>query len=209
MLAALCLWATVFCWEGDRPPPVAPPKMVAVEASVPKASVPKASVPKFDPPQMFDVTCEVQPPDDLKPIYWSAARRYPGGATDCELAKQGWQESRLQADAVSPVGAIGVAQFLPATAAELEVDPWDPGSSIQGQARYVKWTRDRWTLELFGRVSFDIRALGLATYNYGLGNMRKDQDRNGWGRYCEAHAGLPRETRHYVDVIEGAEQCQP
>lgn len=205
MLEALCLLvAAAFCHDGDRPPPVAPPQAVAVtvEAAVPLP--PPVAAPRTAPAQLFDVRCERQPPAALKPHYWAAARRYPGGATDCELAKQGWQESRFKADAVSPVGAIGVAQFLPATAAELEVDPWDAEASIFAQARYVRWTRARWTPGLGGRSDHDIRALGLATYNFGLGNMRRDQDRNGWVLYRDAAPGLPAETRHYVTVIEGA-----
>lgn len=203
MLDALCILIASFCWNGDRPPPVGPPALTVATVEAAEMDAAPLPTPAVKPAQLFDPQCERQPPAELKPHYWAAARRYPGGATDCELARQGWQESRFRADAVSPVGAIGVAQFLPATAAELEVDPWDAEASIFAQARYVRWTRERWTAGLGGRTDYDIRALGLATYNFGLGNMRRDQDRNGWVLYRDAAPGLPAETRHYVHVIEG------
>lgn len=51
-------------------------------------------------------------------------------------------ESNFDADAVSPAGAIGDAQFMPATAAGLHVDPHDPVASLDAAAKldasYVK-----------------------------------------------------------------------
>ena len=211
MLEALCLLIAAFCHDGDRPPSVAPPKAsVVVATAAPKAAPPALKTAKVKPAQFFDASCEVQPPDDLKHHYWSAARRYPGGATDCELAKQGKAECdvcwvKKDYGIKSPAGAIGVGQFLPGTAQELGIDPYDPGSSIHGQARYLRWCRQRWTAGLGGRTEFDIRAFGLACYNWGLGNLRRDQGRNGWVLYRDAEPHMPGETCHYVRVIEGEE----
>src|SRR4051812_2917669 len=42
-----------------------------------------------------------------------------------------WQESNFQADAVSPAGARGIAQFMPGTAGERGLaDPFDPETAI-------------------------------------------------------------------------------
>lgn len=93
------------------------------------------------------------------------------------------QESGFNANAVSSKGALGPAQLMPATAAELGVDPNDPIQNLQGGARYLA---DR--IDEFGG---DVR-LGLAAYNAGAGNVRK-------------HGGIPpfQETQNYVARIMG------
>ena len=78
-------------------------------------------------------------------------------------------------DAVSPAGAIGVSQFMPATACKgLGIDPWNPKESIEAQAKYVLWQRSGWTPPDFGgRTGEDIKGLGLGGYNWGRGSMYK------------------------------------
>ena len=209
MLAALCVALGLLCPPRDLPypehaPSAAPAAVVLSSVDMGKPVVPKASAATF-----FDPECEVQPPDNLKNHYAFAARRYPGGGTDCQLAKQGkaecdecWATGDYSIE--SPAGAIGVAQFLPPTAAELGVNPHDPRQSIFGQARYVEWSRERWTPPDFcDRTAEDIEDLGLITYNWGLGSARADQERNGWCRSAEARPHLPLETRNYLIRITG------
>lgn len=75
-----------------------------------------------------------------------------------------WQESRWRADAVSPAGARGLTQLMPATARQLGVDPQDPFAALEGGARYL-----RMQLDLFdGDVE---RA--LAAYNAGPGRVQR------------------------------------
>src|SRR5262249_34916463 len=62
---------------------------------------------------------------------------------------------------ISPTGDVGIAQFQPATADELGVDPTDPFASIAGAARYLRKLFDQ-----FG--SWDA---ALAAYNWGPGNV--------------------------------------
>ena len=73
-------------------------------------------------------------------------------ASPARLAAQLHQESGWRPKAVSPVGAQGVAQFMPATAkwiAELfpdklgQFDPWDAQQAILAAAIYDKWLLDR------------------------------------------------------------------
>lgn len=68
------------------------------------------------------------------------------------------RESRFNPAAVSPKGAQGLGQLMPATAAELGVtDPFDPEANLDGAARYL--VRQ---LATFRNVT-----LALAAYNAG------------------------------------------
>ena len=91
-----------------------------------------------------------------------------------------WTESRGRTDAVSPKGALGEMQLMPATAAELGVDPRDPDANIRGGARYLAHQLLR----------FQSVPLALAAYNAGPGAVLR------WG-------GIPpfAETRAYVASI--------
>jgi soluble lytic murein transglycosylase-like protein len=94
-----------------------------------------------------------------------------------------WQESRWRAQAVSPVGARGLAQLMPGTAQTLGVNPDDPMANLEGGARYLSEQLDR-----FGG---DIEK-ALAAYNAGP------------GRVAQA-GGVPRirETQTYVSAVMG------
>ncbi len=94
-----------------------------------------------------------------------------------------WQESRWRANAVSPVGARGLAQLMPGTARYLGVDANDPFANLEGGARYLREQLDR-----FGG---DIEK-ALAAYNAGPGRVI-------------AAGGIPRirETQGYVASIMG------
>lgn len=92
-----------------------------------------------------------------------------------------WQESRWRADAVSPVGARGLAQLMPGTARELGVDPNDPAANLEGGARYLRQQLDR-----FGG---DVER-ALAAYNAGPGRVTR-----------AGRVPAIRETQNYVASI--------
>lgn len=101
-----------------------------------------------------------------RPVIESAERTYgiPAGL----LARLLYQESRYRTDIIngttrSPAGAIGIAQFMPATAAELGVDPLNPISSIYGAAQYLRRLYD----------NFGDWKRALAAYNFGWGNVER------------------------------------
>jgi soluble lytic murein transglycosylase-like protein len=94
-----------------------------------------------------------------------------------------WQESRWHPEAVSPVGARGLAQLMPGTARQMGVDAGDPFAHLEGGARYLR--------EQLNRFDGDIEK-ALAAYNAGP------------GRVAQA-GGVPRirETQVYVSSIMG------
>jgi soluble lytic murein transglycosylase-like protein len=94
------------------------------------------------------------------------------------------QESAFYSDAVSPVGAIGLGQLMPGTAADLGVDPHDPAENLEGSVRYLSQNLETWS------TSANPVAYALASYNAGPGSVKY-------------YGGIPpyQETQHYVEII--------
>lgn len=92
-------------------------------------------------------------------------------------------ESKYRQGAVSRAGALGLAQLMPGTAAELAVDPADPLQNLDGGARYLLAQMQR-----FGSLE-----LALAAYNAGPAAV-------------ERHGGIPPfpETRSHVTRVMAA-----
>ena len=93
-------------------------------------------------------------------------------------------ESSFDATAVSPVGAIGLMQLMPAVAAELgATDPLDPRQNIMAGSRYLR--------QLLDAHRGNVR-LALASYNAGPGNVAK-------------YGTIPpfKETQNYVKKVTG------
>lgn len=143
---------------------------------------------------------------------FKAARLYLP-AVDWRLYKaQLWQESRLDPDAVSPVGARGLAQFMPATWDEVVRDlglgqagPHE-AVAIDAGAYYMAKLRRIWGTP---RPERDRHSLALASYNAGAGNLIKAQRLCGMAvRFDDIIRCLPQvtgrhaaETQHYVPAI--------
>jgi len=95
-----------------------------------------------------------------------------------------WQESRFNHEAISPVGAMGVAQFMPDVAESLSLDAFDMRSALPASGQLLRTLRAR-----FGN-------LGLAAAAYNAGPRRVTD-------WLERRASLPKETHEYVRVITG------
>ncbi|RZU34528.1 transglycosylase SLT domain-containing protein [Blastococcus saxobsidens] len=111
-------------------------------------------------------------------LFTRAATKH--GVDPALLAAVAKQESNFNTQAVSPAGAQGLMQFMPATARGLGVDPLDPASAIDGAAKYLSSLTKQ-----FGSTD-----LALAAYNAGPGTVSR-------------YGGIPPypETQNYVRSV--------
>lgn len=135
-----------------------------------------------------------QTPDD-----WAAAARRAairnGVDPDAFDAQMRQENNNYDPDVIygrrlSPAGAAGIAQFMPATAAGLGIDPLNPEQALDAGAKYLKQQ-----IDYFGG---DTRK-GLAAYNAGAGNVQNAVAKGGnqWESF------LYPETQQYLSIITG------
>lgn len=98
------------------------------------------------------------------------------------MAAQGYQESRLNQAARSPVGAIGVMQVMPSTGEELKVgDITEVEPNIHAGVKYMRWMIDKY----YGKepmTNIDKTLFAFASYNAGAGRisqLRKEAAKRG------------------------------
>jgi len=129
----------------------------------------------------------VSPGGDLQ-NYARAAALQAGIDPDI-FFRQIQQESGFNPKAKSGAGAVGIAQFMPGTAAGLGIDPTDPYASLDAAARM-----DAQNLKQYGGDW----SRTLAAYNAGPGAVAK-------------YGGVPpyEETQRYVNTILGSGPAQP
>lgn len=98
-------------------------------------------------------------------------------------------ESGFNPNAVSPGGAEGIAQFEPATAAGLGIDPFNPVQALQAAAQMMARYYHK----------YGDYAKALAAYNAGPANLQNAENA------CGANwlSCMPAETQHYVATIMG------
>jgi membrane-bound lytic murein transglycosylase D len=112
-----------------------------------------------------------------------------------------WQaeaESTFNPSAKSPVGALGLFQFMPPAAKQygLSLDPnderLDAAKSSAAAAKYLSALHRR----------FGDWALALAAYNCGEGRVSKTMAKTGGKTFADIQSSLPAETRLYVPKID-------
>jgi soluble lytic murein transglycosylase-like protein len=144
---------------------------IEVEEAAPVAP---AAVPAPAPP--------ASPPPSARELVSAAAGRY--GLPPEFVHSVAAAESGYQPGALSPKGAIGVMQLMPATARALGVDPHAVEQNIEGGTRYLA--------ELLWKYKDDPNPVrrALAAYNAGPGAV-------------DRHNGVPpyRETEQYVERV--------
>ena len=121
----------------------------------------------------------IDQPLDPKRLAADAARRnnLPEALIRCVMHA----ESGYRADAISPKGAMGLMQLMPATAQVLHADPRDPKQNVEAGTAYLR------SLLLKYESKDDQVARALAAYNAGPAAV-------------DRYNGVPpyRETRNYV-----------
>lgn len=145
---------------------------------VERASEPEAP-PRFS--LRFDAS-QPLPETPFAQLIYDAARRHE--MNPALVAAVVRAESNFRPTAISPRGARGLMQLMPATAQRFGIEGervFDPAENLEAGTRYLRWLADR----------FDERlALVLAAYNAGEGTV-------------ERYDGIPpyHETREYLRRI--------
>ena len=97
-------------------------------------------------------------------------------------------ESAYQPQVVSPKGAIGLMQLMPATANHYGADPKDPAQNLEAGTAYLR--------DLLIKYNGDV-ALALAAYNAGPGAVQKY---GGVPPYAETRAYVGRVIRNWQNT---------
>jgi membrane-bound lytic murein transglycosylase MltF len=127
------------------------------------------------------------------------------------MAAQGYQESQLNQNARSPVGAIGVMQVMPATGKDMDVgDITEAEPNINAGVKYMRFMIDRF-FEDEPMTKLDRALFAFASYNAGPGRVqqlrkeaaRRGLDPNVWFHNVEYVAAekIGQETVTYVANI--------
>ena len=100
-------------------------------------------------------------------------------------------ESGFNPNASSPSGAVGIAQFLPSTAAGLGINPWNPNEALNAAAKLMA---------SYAKNYGGDYAKALAAYNGGSGTLQYALNACGAANWMNC---LPGETRNYIRLIMG------
>jgi hypothetical protein len=100
-------------------------------------------------------------------------------------------ESGFNPNAYSPMGAEGIAQFMPRTAAGLGIDPWNPNQALNAAAQMMAG---------YSKTYGGDYAKALAAYNGGSGTVQYAVNSCGAANWMNC---LPGETRNYIRMIMG------
>lgn len=151
-----------------------------------RTEMPAAAVTSFEieeyiapPPAAPQAALAPAPVKDPATLLRDAARRT--GLPPALVESVARVESNLRPDAISPKGALGVMQLMPATARALDADPHDTAQNIDAGARLLR--------ELLIKYDGDV-VKALSAYNAGAGAV-------------DRYRGMPpyAETRDYVDKV--------
>lgn len=165
------------------------------EALPDKINPPKQPVPKIERAQIPDTELEIPERGDkvfednyvgedaevtrVEDLIMQTATEY---GVDPKLVRAiAIAESDMNQDEISPVGAIGVMQLMPETAASLGVNPYDTSENVAGGTRYIRQMLDTFD----GNIP-----LAVAAYNAGPGAVQR-------------YGGIPpySETQNYVGRV--------
>lgn len=147
-------------------------------------------------------------PDKGKP--WASlftAAEQQNGLPPGLLGRVAEEESDYDPNAVSPVGAQGMMQFMPATAKDVGLsNPFDPTQAIPAAGRYLAALFN----QLVANLGSATWSMALAAYNAGPGNViqavqdaQDADDADNWLAYLPTSAANQAQTQGYVGDIAG------
>jgi soluble lytic murein transglycosylase-like protein len=132
-----------------------------IKSPVPPVMPASFAVPSFAVPPPVAYACDPVAQPELSKMIDSVAREH---SVDAALVREvARQESGFRPCAVSPKGAQGLMQLMPATQTQFEVrDPFNPQESLSAGAKLLKQLLDRYHGDL---------ALALSAYNSGIARV--------------------------------------
>jgi hypothetical protein len=73
-------------------------------------------------------------------------------------------ESHFHMEVISPKGAIGLMQLMPATALRFAVEICDPADNVRGGVRYLRWLHDRYKNPFFILAAYNAGETAVDEY---------------------------------------------
>ncbi|MFC2139408.1 transglycosylase SLT domain-containing protein [Bacteroidota bacterium] len=131
------------------------------------------------------------------------------------LAAMVYQESQFDPEAKSWVGASGLMQLMPATAAMYGVDSlYDPHQNVSAGIKYIKWLDRYWSPQI--QDSTQQMKFILASYNVGLGHIidarnlaeKYNADSFIWDDNVEKYLLLKSKEKYYKDEVVQYGYCR-
>ena len=188
----VCLWLAAFTGAAKAADGAPPPSDAEAPATAAAADAPQRPRARPAPQERKDRRCTADGaycitlasyiPDVCRTLEQTAQE---AGLDPGFFARLIWRESLFDAAAVSPVGAQGIAQFMPGTARLRQLaDPFNPAEALRASAIYLAELSDT-----YGNI-------GLAAVAYNAGEARLED-------FLYRDRGLPPETRAYVPAITG------
>ena len=151
----------------------------AIENPTPTPDTIREPLVEPEPDMIVESAFEEIVPSTTEEMLEAAADKYnvdPNLVKAIATAESDWDQN-----AVSHVGAIGVMQLMPETAAGLGVDPYDERENIEGGAKYIR--------QMLDTFDGNVRK-AVAAYNAGPGAVKR-------------YGGVPpySETQNYVGRV--------
>jgi len=145
------------------------------------------------PPDAIPAAAPAIPPKSLDPKQLADAAAQKNHLPEALIRSIMHAESAFQTDAISPKGAIGLMQLMPATAQQLHADPRDPRQNVEAGTAYLRSLLEKY------QDRDDQVARAVAAYNAGPGAVDRY---NGVPPYHETRLYVVRVLTEYLKSVD-------